>query len=77
MLRAGEVEGGSLRSQSGKGLLLFHGSKVVATSGIEGGCFDKEKEKIRNQLFEAAFQKNFKAWIESRREDSFVRVNAL
>ena len=37
--------------------------------------FDKYKERIRSALFENAFQKHFKNWLETKKEDSFLRIN--
>lgn len=37
--------------------------------------YEKSKEKIRAELLEKAFQKQFKNWIESKKEEAFVRIN--
>jgi parvulin-like peptidyl-prolyl isomerase len=49
--------------------------KVLSKKRVTDPQFDKEKEKIRAQLFEKAFQKHFKNWLDTKREDSFVRIN--
>jgi peptidyl-prolyl cis-trans isomerase SurA len=53
----------------------LHILKVTGKTLIADPRFEKEKEKIRAQLFEASFQKHFKNWLESKREESFVRIN--
>lgn len=53
----------------------FHIIKVLSKKIITDPKFEKEREKIRAQLFEKAFQKHFKNWIESKREESFIRIN--
>jgi len=53
----------------------FHILKLVGKKIVSDSRFDKEKEKIRNQLFELAFQKYFKLWLEAKREESFIRIN--
>ncbi len=54
----------------------FHIVKVLNKKIISDPKFEHEKEKIRAQLFEKAFQKHFKNWIDSKREESFIRINA-
>ncbi len=53
----------------------FHIIKVLSKKIITDPRFEREKEKIRGQLFEQAFQKHFKNWIETKREESFIRIN--
>lgn len=53
----------------------FHIIKVLSKKIITDPRFEREKEKIRAQLFEKSFQKHFKNWIEEKREDSFIRIN--
>lgn len=52
-----------------------HIVKVLSRRMISDPRFDAEKEKIRSQLFEVAFQKHFKSWLDAKREESFVRIN--
>lgn len=54
------------------GLHIF---KVVGKKMTTDPKFEKEKEKIRAQLFEKAFQKHFKNWLDNKRDESFVRIN--
>jgi peptidyl-prolyl cis-trans isomerase SurA len=57
-------------SKSGLHILKLVSKKIVADPR-----FEKEKESIRGQLFEASFQKQFKLWLSSKRDDSFIRIN--
>jgi peptidyl-prolyl cis-trans isomerase SurA len=69
-LSPGQVSG-LVRSKNGLHILKLVDKKVIADPR-----FEKEKEKIRNMLFEKAFQKAFVNWLEARRQDSFIRFNA-
>lgn len=68
-LGAGDVSG-VIQTKGG-----FHIFKVLNKKIITDPRFEQEKEKIRAQLFEKAFQKHFKNWIDGKREESFIRIN--
>lgn len=53
----------------------FHIIKVLSKKVGMDANFDKYKERIRSALFENAFQKHFKNWLETKKEDSFLRIN--
>lgn len=53
----------------------FHILKVVARKVIPDPRFEQEKDKLRAYLSEKSFQTQFKNWLESKREESFVRIN--
>jgi peptidyl-prolyl cis-trans isomerase SurA len=53
----------------------FHVLKVNNKKIVSDPRFEKEKEKIRSQLFEKSFQKHFRNWLQSKREESFIRIN--
>ena len=53
----------------------LHVLKLLSKKIVADPRFEKEKEAIRSQLFEAAFQKQFKVWLANKREDSFIRIN--
>lgn len=53
----------------------LHIIKVLSKKMISDPRFDKEKEKIRNELFEKAFQKHFKTWLDQKKEEAFIRIN--
>lgn len=52
----------------------IHIIKLTARKVTTDPRFDREKEKIRAELLEKAFKKQFKSWLEQKREESFVRV---
>lgn len=53
----------------------FHIVKVNSKKIVSDPRFEKEKEKIRSQLFEKSFQKQFRNWLQTKKEDSFVKMN--
>ena len=53
----------------------IHILKLISKKIVSDSKFEKEKEKIRSQLFEKAFQKHFKNWLEAKKEESFIRIN--
>jgi peptidyl-prolyl cis-trans isomerase SurA len=53
----------------------IHILKLLSKKVVSDAKYEKEKEKIRNQLFEKAFQKQFKNWLDAKREESFIRIN--
>jgi peptidyl-prolyl cis-trans isomerase SurA len=54
---------------------VLHILKVLEKKVVADPAFEKDKEKIRGELFETAFQKNFRTWLEIKRDESFVRIN--
>lgn len=68
-LSAGEFSA-PVKSRSGVHIL-----KVVSKKVVTDPQFEKEKEKIRSVLFDQAFQRNFKSWIASKKDESFLREN--
>ncbi|MBX3019260.1 MAG: peptidylprolyl isomerase [Bdellovibrionaceae bacterium] len=53
----------------------FHILKVVARKVIPDPRFEQEKERLRAVLSEKSFQQQFQHWIETKRDDAFVRIN--
>ncbi len=53
----------------------FHILKVLSKKVGIDTKFEAEKEKIRAQLFEKSFQRQFKSWIDAKKEDAFIRLN--
>lgn len=53
----------------------LHILKLLSKRLVADPRFDKEKEKLRNQIYEKAFQKQLKNWIEQKREESFIRIS--
>lgn len=68
-LNPGETSG-LVNSRTGLHILKLVGRKVIPDPR-----FEQEKERIRAQLMERSFQKHFRDWLESKREDAFVRIN--
>ena len=59
-------------AQAKDGIHIF---KVLGKKLSTDPQFEKEREKIRAQLFESSFQKQLKAWLELKREEAFIRIN--
>jgi peptidyl-prolyl cis-trans isomerase SurA len=59
-----------VQTKAGFQIIKILNKKLITDPG-----FEKEKEKLRGQLFEKAFQKHFKNWIDGKRDESFIRIN--
>ena len=59
-----------VKSKTGFHILKLLNKKIVADPK-----FEKEKDKIRSQLFDRAFQKHFQNWLKSKRDDAFIKIN--
>ena len=68
-LSAGEVSN-VIQTKIGFQIIKVLNKKITTDPRLE-----KEKDKIRSMLFEQAFQKHFKNWLESKRDESFVKIN--
>lgn len=53
----------------------FHIVKLVKKRMISDPRTEKERDKIRAQIYERAYKKQFKSWLEQLRQDAFVRIN--
>jgi peptidyl-prolyl cis-trans isomerase SurA len=53
----------------------FHIIKLLGKKIVTDPRFEKEKEKISSRLLEKAFQKQFKLWVEAKRDESFIKIN--
>ncbi|NDD93031.1 hypothetical protein EBZ37_13230 [bacterium] len=53
----------------------FHIVKVTRKRLIPDPKTEREREKIRAELYERAYKKQFHSWLEQLRSDAFVRIN--
>ena len=53
----------------------FHIVKINKKRLIPDPRTEKEREKIRAQLYEFAYKKQFQSWLEQLRQEAFVRIN--
>lgn len=68
-LNAGEISG-VVKSKQG-----FHILKVLSKKLISDPDLDKNKEEIRQVLYQKAFKKQFSFWLDQRRQEAFIRIN--
>lgn len=68
-LSAGQTTG-IVKSRMG-----FHLVKLLNKKLTTDPKFEKEKERIKAQLFEQNFKRQMKAWLLAKREEAFVRIN--
>ncbi|MDZ4660328.1 MAG: peptidylprolyl isomerase [Pseudomonadota bacterium] len=55
--------------------LGFHILMLNDKKTIQNPVAQKEREKIRGLLTQRAFQKQFRIWLDQRRQEAFVRIN--
>jgi peptidyl-prolyl cis-trans isomerase SurA len=53
----------------------FHIVRVMKKRLIPDPNLEKEKEKIRARIYEAAYKKQFQTWLEQLRQEAFIRIN--
>lgn len=61
---------GIVKSKTGFHILKLNSKKIIADPK-----FEKTKETLKAQLFDKIFKRQFKNWLEIKREESFIRVN--
>lgn len=61
---------GVLPTRGGYHIVKLNKRKIISDPRTE-----KERDKIRAQLYERAFKKQFQSWLEQLRQDAFVRIN--
>jgi peptidyl-prolyl cis-trans isomerase SurA len=60
-----------LSTQGGYHIVRVNKKKIIADPRTE-----KERDKLRAQLYDTAYKKQFASWLYLLRQDSFIRVNA-
>lgn len=58
-----------------KSRMGFHVVKLNGKKLTTDPKFERAKERIKAQLLEASFKRQLKSWLQSKRDESFVRVN--
>lgn len=58
-----------------KSRMGFHIVKLLYKKLTTDPKFEREKEHIKSALFEQNFKRQMKNWLQSKREESFVRIN--
>lgn len=58
-----------------KSRMGFHIVKVTGKKMAMDPKFEKAKDRIKAQLLEASFKRQLKLWLQTKRDDSFVRIN--
>jgi peptidyl-prolyl cis-trans isomerase SurA len=69
-LQPGEVSN-VVKSKSSMHILKVLSKRLIADPELE-----KQKEEIRSVLYQKAFKKQFSFWLDQRRQEAFVRINA-
>jgi peptidyl-prolyl cis-trans isomerase SurA len=76
-----DIENAVKRLQAGEFSPVVHSKngynifKVIKRTLVADPKMEAEKDNIRNALFADAFKKQFRAWLNERREDAFVKIN--
>jgi peptidyl-prolyl cis-trans isomerase SurA len=61
---------GVVKSKTGFHILKLNTKKIVADPK-----FEKTKEALKAQLFDKIFKRQFRNWLEVKKEESFIRIN--
>ncbi len=55
----------------------YHLIKVVKRTLISDPRLDEQRESIRGTLYADAFKRQFRLWLNQRRDESFIRINGF
>jgi peptidyl-prolyl cis-trans isomerase SurA len=55
--------------------LGYHIIKLLERHVVPDSKFEKDKEPLRQELYQHAFVKQFQFWLDQKRQESFVRIN--
>lgn len=58
-----------------KSRMGYHIVKLLNKKITTDPRFEREKERIKAQILEASFKRQLKVWLDSKKEDSFIRIN--
>jgi parvulin-like peptidyl-prolyl isomerase len=58
-----------------KSRMGYHIVKLLTKKVSTDPQFEKEKEKIKSQIFDATFRRQLKLWLQTKRDESFIRIN--
>lgn len=54
----------------------FHIVKLISKKVAPDPRFQREKDRIKTRLIEQAIHRQFRVWLQAKKEDAFIRVNA-
>jgi peptidyl-prolyl cis-trans isomerase SurA len=69
-LQPGEVSG-IVKGKNGLHILKVLNKRLISDPELE-----RQKEELRQTLYQKAFKKQFSFWLDQRRQEAFVRINA-
>lgn len=58
-----------------KSKMGFHIVKLLSKKGSTDPRFEKEKDRIKSQIFEATFRRQLRLWLQAKRDEAFLRIN--
>ncbi|MBX2988100.1 MAG: peptidylprolyl isomerase [Bdellovibrionaceae bacterium] len=58
-----------------KSRLGFHIVKLNGKKMAQDPRFEKEKERIKSRLLENIVQRQFRLWLQTKKDDSYIRIN--
>jgi len=60
-----------------KSRMGYHIVKLVSKKVTTDTQFEKEKQRIISELMESNFKRQFKIWLQSKKDESFIRINKV
>jgi peptidyl-prolyl cis-trans isomerase SurA len=58
-----------------KSRMGYHIVKLLSKKLSSDPQFEKEKEKIKAKIFESTFRRQLRIWLQSKKDESFLRIN--
>lgn len=59
-----------------KSKMGYHIVKLISKKLTTDSQFEKQKPKITSELLEASFHRQLKIWLQSKRDEAFIRINS-